>query len=291
MRSRDKTGERRHKNLYLILTVVLFALSTIFVVNHTAYYVHGAIIRFDVVKNEDYNLLEQYQEYNDFERRLGSSTEILVPVVLNVAAEWMLIHRCYLIWGSSKVVAVPLIVASVFVNACGLSSSILLSVGISALVTLTPNAPTLLVLASDVNFAYQVTSAVNNLIITLLTANGTSHVAGRIWWIHREVRRQGVHISNKVQSISRVILESGMIYPVTIIASLILANIIPPETYAFDPLPLVSLSAGIAPTLIMVRAKLGKNIESLQDVSTDIQFVSRPAQREPGGTSTFGSQV
>ncbi|KAK7020703.1 hypothetical protein VNI00_017645 [Paramarasmius palmivorus] len=71
MHSRDQTGERRNNNVYIIPTVVLFVLSTIFVVNETAYYVHGAAVRFNVVENEDIDLFERYQNYDDFERRFG----------------------------------------------------------------------------------------------------------------------------------------------------------------------------------------------------------------------------
>ncbi|KAK7054318.1 hypothetical protein VNI00_003511 [Paramarasmius palmivorus] len=71
MRNRDQTGERQNRNLYLTLTAVLFVLSTIFVINHTVYYAHGAVVRFNVVKNEDYDLLERYQNQDDFERRFG----------------------------------------------------------------------------------------------------------------------------------------------------------------------------------------------------------------------------
>ncbi|KAK7054286.1 hypothetical protein VNI00_003479 [Paramarasmius palmivorus] len=72
IRNQNQTGDSKHyKNLYNILTVVLFVLSTIFVVNDTAYYVHGTIIRFNVVKGEDYSLFERYQDFGDLGRRFG----------------------------------------------------------------------------------------------------------------------------------------------------------------------------------------------------------------------------
>ncbi|KAK7054282.1 hypothetical protein VNI00_003475 [Paramarasmius palmivorus] len=63
--SHDQTGERRNKSLYLFLTVALFVLSTILVVNETYYYVHGAIVGFDVIKDEDHDLGERYQNQED----------------------------------------------------------------------------------------------------------------------------------------------------------------------------------------------------------------------------------
>ncbi|KAK7020688.1 hypothetical protein VNI00_017630 [Paramarasmius palmivorus] len=72
------------------------------------------------------------------------------------------------------------------------------------------------------------------------------------------------------------------------VVDLILVNAIQPGKYLFDPFPLVVLSAGIAPALIMVRAKLGKNVESLQEVVSDIRFTSQPVQQ---GTSTIRPQA
>ncbi|ESK84698.1 hypothetical protein Moror_631 [Moniliophthora roreri MCA 2997] len=113
-----------------------------------------------------------------------------------------------------------------------------------------------------------------NLALTLLTA-------GRIWWIHRQVRAHGVHTSDKTFStVSRLILESGSLYPLISIIGLILVNVPQPYWIPIDCYPLSSLTAGIAPTLIMVRAKLGKNVESLQEHVSDIRFTSRPAPRE-----------
>ncbi|KAK7025534.1 hypothetical protein VNI00_015887, partial [Paramarasmius palmivorus] len=58
-------------NLYLMLAVALFLLSTISVVNDTIYFVHSSVIRFNVVKNEDYALYINYQTWRDVERRVA----------------------------------------------------------------------------------------------------------------------------------------------------------------------------------------------------------------------------
>ncbi|KAK7018647.1 hypothetical protein VNI00_018358 [Paramarasmius palmivorus] len=73
--------------------------------------------------------------------------------------------------------------------------------------------------------------------------------------------------------------------------ALITTNALPSDKYTFDPFPLAALSAGIAPTLIMVRAKLGQNVESLQEAVSDIRFTSQPARQGFGGISTTRSQV
>ncbi|KAK7054295.1 hypothetical protein VNI00_003488 [Paramarasmius palmivorus] len=53
----------------------------------------------------------------------------------------------------------------------------------------------------------------------------------------------------------------------------------------------MTLSTGIAPTLIMVRAKLGQNVESLQEAASIIQFNSQPVQQGLAEMSTMQSQV
>ncbi|KAK7054285.1 hypothetical protein VNI00_003478 [Paramarasmius palmivorus] len=51
-----------------------------------------------------------------------------------------------------------------------------------------------------------------------------------------------------------------------------------------------SCEMGIAPTLIMVRAKLGQNIESLQEAVSDIRFTSQPARQGTGGINLSTTQ-
>ncbi|KAK7045781.1 hypothetical protein VNI00_007182 [Paramarasmius palmivorus] len=127
-----------------------------------------------------------------------------------------------------------------------------------------------------IGLAYNILSAVNNSVITLLTA-------GRIWWIHREVRAYGSFASDTlIQSVCRIIFESGVIYPLCQIIHLIEVNTVSLSAAPIDLYPLLPLSAAIAPTLIMVRAKLGKNVENLQDSVSDIRFNTKSAQREGG---------
>ncbi|ESK83339.1 hypothetical protein Moror_8779 [Moniliophthora roreri MCA 2997] len=103
--------------------------------------------------------------------------------------------------------------------------------------------------------------------------------AGRIWWIHRQARAHGIHTSDAViDSVSRIVFESGIMFPMFCVAALIVNNTT--SLYVVDLDPIKVLSVGIAPTLIMVRAKLDKNVESLQDQISDICFTSRPAPRE-----------
>ncbi|KAK7452724.1 hypothetical protein VKT23_012125 [Stygiomarasmius scandens] len=101
----------------------------------------------------------------------------------------------------------------------------------------------------------------------------TSLIGGRIWWIMREVdkigskHRSGALMSKKhYLTTIALVLESGLLYPLIVIIFEIVTN-----TAAVSPslYPLMTLVAGIAPTLIFVRVRLGVSINSVDEtVST-----------------------
>ncbi|ESK84181.1 hypothetical protein Moror_16984 [Moniliophthora roreri MCA 2997] len=275
MRSRRQGNERLTRNLYLSLTVALFVFSTAFVVVYTYDVVYESIIYFTAAKAQDYQLLVDYLMFSA-EMIVAGSIKLFLAILLNITAECMLIHRCYLIWGSKKRVAIPLIIASAITNVAGLVGATIDTIGD------TDSAMSLALydFGGDITLAYQIAlSPAMNSILTLLTA-------GRIWWIHRQVRAHNIHTTSDklIYSISRIILESGTLYPVLSIVGLVLKNATTIDALPLDFFPLVTLSAGIAPTLIMVRTKLGKNVESLQDQVSGTRFTSRPEPRE--GTTT-----
>ncbi|KAG7092856.1 hypothetical protein E1B28_009171, partial [Marasmius oreades] len=91
-------------------------------------------------------------------------------------------------------------------------------------------------------------SATFNLALTLLTG-------GRIWWITRCVGPSRTYYV--VTTMNKIILESGMLYPLTVIVHLSITNAFARVQFPIDTLPLTVLAAGIAPTLIVVRIRLG----------------------------------
>ncbi|ESK89059.1 hypothetical protein Moror_5334 [Moniliophthora roreri MCA 2997] len=281
MLRRQKDDERPNHKLYLWISVILFILSTVFVVVYTISLVSGSIIRFNAVKTQDYLPLVLHLT-RDVENTIIISLQLLVTVLLNIAADYMLIHRCYVIWDSKKRVALPLIIASVIINALGIVETVMTTIGSSDRDVQSNNEISNYGLL--LNFVFELLSVILNSMVTLLTA-------GRIWWIYRQIHAQGILKRDVfIQSVSRIILESGSLYPVLGIIGMILANETSSQRITIDEMPidffpLIRLSAGIAPTLIIVRAKLGKNVESLQDQVSDIRFISRVAA--PGeGTST-----
>ncbi|KAI3608467.1 hypothetical protein WG66_000915 [Moniliophthora roreri] len=249
MRSRQQCDERLNWNLYLSLTVILFVFSTVYVVIETVSLVRDSIICFTAVKTRDYEPLVDYWAHDNYKTASA------------ITAEAMLIHRCYLIWDSRERVALPLVVASVLTNIIGVVNVILILVDINS----ESSNLDFYNVGKAVGVVYGTTSVIVNSVLTLLTA-------GRIWWIHRQVRAHGVHTSDKLMhSVSRIILESGLLYPAMSMINLITFYTATIDDLPLDFGPLVTLSAGIAPTLIMVRARLGKSVESLQDKVSDIR--------------------
>ncbi|KAF9259789.1 hypothetical protein L218DRAFT_633526 [Marasmius fiardii PR-910] len=121
-------------------------------------------------------------------------------------------------------------------------------------------------------------SALFHLVFTLLTA-------GRIWWISRTVQRSkaGWSLNQKHRTVIRIILESGILYPLVMIVHLSITNGF--HQVPFDTLPLTVLAAGIAPTLIIVRARLGMSPVN------DIPSCSAMSFKIPDSTSQSAPEV
>uniref|UniRef100_A0A0W0G4W1 Uncharacterized protein n=1 Tax=Moniliophthora roreri TaxID=221103 RepID=A0A0W0G4W1_MONRR len=85
---------------------------------------------------------------------------------------------------------------------------------------------------------------------------------GRIWWIMWRARVHNNPLSKygSLASINRIILESGMIYPISIVVHLSTSVSVKTENIPVDLLPIIVLIAGIAPTLIVVRTSMGQSI-------------------------------
>ncbi|ESK91921.1 hypothetical protein Moror_10423 [Moniliophthora roreri MCA 2997] len=267
-------GNGSHNSrLYLSLTITLFTLCTILVMVYTRFYIVDSIVRFNAVKTQDYDQLVNFLTY-DVGKTASTFLEYLLPVLLNITADIMLIHRCYLIWGSKKRVGLPLIVASVLTNALGIISGIITTISTTNI----ESYPMLLQVGGSIGFAYAVSSVVINSMLTLLTGMSKVHLSTLP--NVNTVRAHDIHTSDAlVSSVSRIILETGALYPIFAVVNLIVDNTLGLAT-PIDLYSITTLIAGIAPTLIMVRGKLGKNVESLQDHVSDICFTSQPGPRD-----------
>jgi len=180
----------------------------------------------------------------------------------------MLIHRCYTIYGSRKGIAWFLIVISVISNGLLLVDSILQPYGSTN--TQDPTKSALLAKNILIDTAAVVVVAIANLIITLTTAT-------RIWLITKQTQAVlGKQIySRPLRQITVIVLESGILYPLAAILAqtIILSSERHHGLLPFDPT--VTLMAGIAPTLIIVRAASKKSVESVHQMVSTLRFAER----------------
>ncbi|ESK95957.1 hypothetical protein Moror_7469 [Moniliophthora roreri MCA 2997] len=264
-RHRRNTG----KTAYLPAIVILFALSTLVVVSQSIFRGLNVVLAFEAVKNDDYTSLRQFLRH-DIRKTLAFGLSDLCPPLLNAAADYILIHRCYVIWGSRKRFAIPLVGASVITNVIGLVGAFLYTMGIRD-IRMEEN-QRLLDTGKHLETVFMIMSVIVNMVLTIMTA-------GRIWWLYRGARKYSSSSKRLFKWAAKIVVESGILYPTFTLIQLIWTN-----TNALNAIPMefsgVSYQiAALAPTLIMVRAQLGRTVESTMnspEVVSDIHFTDGP---------------
>ncbi|TFK47230.1 hypothetical protein OE88DRAFT_1738908 [Heliocybe sulcata] len=158
-----------------------------------------------------------------------------------IGADSILIWRAYVVWGKQLRIVAPLLV--MLVATCTLSIFFA-----SEIYTATAATPMLLEFMSQ-SARYGVPMAVMT-VCTNLAATGL--ILGRIWHHQYDVKRLlgGDGQLNTYGSVVLVIMESGMIYSLTWIVTIILYARQSPAAFAL--ISAISQIAGIAPTLIIV---------------------------------------
>ncbi|KAF9259787.1 hypothetical protein L218DRAFT_632900 [Marasmius fiardii PR-910] len=240
------------QNLYVSVTAILFVVSTCMVAAETAMQIQQTVVLFNSTKTRDFLPFLKFGRHNTL-KTVIYAFNFLLPVIANVAADFILIHRCYIVWRYSKRVLVPLVLASFAVNTVFTTGTIMIITGERD--TSIVSNKGLVEKGQTVMGVGVLMSAPFHLIFTLLTA-------GRIWWITRPVQRSKADwsLNQKYKTVVRIILESGMLYALVIIIHLSIANGFPLYQIPLDTFPLTVLAAGVAPTLIIVRARLGMSL-------------------------------
>ncbi|KAL0059357.1 hypothetical protein AAF712_013912 [Marasmius tenuissimus] len=116
---------------------------------------------------------------------------------------------------------------------------------------------------NSINNGYLIANGIFNTLLTALTA-------GRIYMITREAERFLHYRTNRNhKTVVAVIVESGLIYPASLIVYLVILLRLDPNNQSLLPVdlsPVLMQAAGIAPTLIIVRALQGKTTDSVEQV-------------------------
>ncbi|KAK1217712.1 hypothetical protein PQX77_019632 [Marasmius sp. AFHP31] len=105
-------GDVHHRKLYTTWTSLLFLLSTSMVVVETVYELHESSVRYLFVKDHDDRGIKDNEAGHDNLKIALYILSYVVLILANAVADSILIHRCYVTWGSRRRVAVPLAILS-----------------------------------------------------------------------------------------------------------------------------------------------------------------------------------
>ncbi|KAI3601608.1 hypothetical protein WG66_003018 [Moniliophthora roreri] len=245
--------------LYMFFTIALFTLASACTVVEIFSNVHQATLEFTFTKNQDWASFLAFLNHDN------------AKTITLTIADLMLFHRCYVIWGSSKWIAFPLIFMILSLAICEIVASAFMITGISN--TANPAKVQLYLQSNTIDTAFWLAEMGVNIILTLLTA-------GRIWWITWEAwKHMGPAIKTKYNTIVAIILESGILYPIFLTTTVVYSELADPDAYgsiSFLFFIVTYQVAGIAPTLIIIRAASGKTVEytSANKVMSSLHFAS-----------------
>uniref|UniRef100_A0A0W0FWN9 Uncharacterized protein n=1 Tax=Moniliophthora roreri TaxID=221103 RepID=A0A0W0FWN9_MONRR len=262
--------DRPNRALYIFFTIVLFSLTGAYTIVQTFSYIHQATLFFQFTKNQDWASFWAYLHHDNAKTIIFGIDQILLLCLVTMA-DLMLLHRCYIIWGSSKWIAFPFIFIMLSLAISEIVASAFIVIGASDTTNLAK--VQLYLQGNTIDTAFWLAEMGVNIILTLLTA-------GRIWWISQEARKHmGPAIKTKYNTIIAIILESGILYPIFLTTTAIYTLLIDPDAQNSSPFSLFIVTyqvAGIAPTLIIIRAARGKTVEhtSMNQIISSLHFAS-----------------
>ncbi|ESK84566.1 hypothetical protein Moror_6089 [Moniliophthora roreri MCA 2997] len=262
--------DRPNQGLYIFFTIILFTLTSAYNIVVMFASARQAILEVTWTKNQDWTSFLAYLHHDDT-KTITFGLQAVLPLCLVITADLMLLHRCYVIWGSSKKIAFPLMFIMLSLAVCEIVAFTFGIIGISNAAD--PAKAQLYLRGNTIDTAFRLANMGFNFILTLLTA-------GRIWWISQEARKHmGPAIKTKYNTIVAIILESGILYPIFLTASIVYASLVDPDSHGLTPFSFAVIAyqvAGIAPTLIIIRAARGKTIEhtSMNVVLSSLHFTN-----------------
>ncbi|KAG7086946.1 hypothetical protein E1B28_002863 [Marasmius oreades] len=262
--------------LYKGGNIALFLLATIYTSVLTWGLSRQALIDLHAVTTKEYNPLILYL-YGDDGETAWYGTASTIPTLMNSIADAMLIHRCYLIFNSSKLVLFPLVIAACILNGTGFASDVISTIGFGT--SSKPDNPNLILKGDTIDYGVAIAIAIFQLILTLLTG-------GRIWWITRQARQfMGGSTRTRYNDIVAIIIESGLLYAGCMLTGTIFNMVLDHQstgTVPFDLSVVTILMSGLAPTMVFARVAYGKSVNSIQQTISTFQVASAQASQQTG---------
>ncbi|KAJ8083100.1 hypothetical protein PM082_008968 [Marasmius tenuissimus] len=275
---RDGRGASASK-LYLPCTIALLVLITVYAGLNAWEYSREASIQFGAASTKDYGPFRTFL-FGDFGKIAWSTTVSMISNFMNVIADTMLIHRCYVIWNSNKLVLCPLVFIAFVLNGIDLACIVADAVGLS-----NPSGGIITAKAFSIDHATLVAIAFFQLVLAFMTG-------GRIWWITRRAQKlTGQSANTTYTTIVSIILESGFLYAATLIGYAIYEFLSQGATNGlvpFDPTIAVVPMSGLAPTLVIVRVAYHKSVDSVQQMMTTLQFAEGREDEQQSESTAAG---
>ncbi|KAK1228272.1 hypothetical protein PQX77_008687 [Marasmius sp. AFHP31] len=249
---RDGCGDGA--KLYLPCTIALLVLITVYTGLSAWEYSRETSVQFGAASTKDYGPFVTFL-LEDVGKVAWSAIASMTSNFMNVIADTMLIHRCYVIWNSNKLVLYPLVFVAFVVNG---------------------NPSTNVYTARD-----SVGVGVDDRGPNLVDYPSSAKVNGPV----SEYDVHGYRVHH--------VVESGFLYAATLIGYAVdeflsqgsMHGLVP-----FDPIIVVVPMSGLAPTLVIVRVAYRKSVDSVQQMMTTVQF-AEGREDEQQSESTVAKQT
>ncbi|KAK1234951.1 hypothetical protein PQX77_001836 [Marasmius sp. AFHP31] len=252
----------------------MFSVASSMVVVETLKIFHESMVYFNVLNTQEYSA-SSHGFSDDTLKLVFNILRFSTFAIANILADFMLIHRCHLLWNSKRM-SFSLAAGCFLVSVFFVTGTIMLALGHSGQDI--ERAHNLVAKGNILTFGAMIASGFLNVILTCLTA-------GRIWWITiRPMKSLGFKSTYAKRYRSALGIMFVLIFPEPS-----LTDNGGTETGPIDGFPLLILSAGIAPTLIIVRARLGISfMSSVEDIPSYSQMSFRVPER---GTAHSGARA
>ncbi|KAF9066546.1 hypothetical protein BDP27DRAFT_1423794 [Rhodocollybia butyracea] len=242
-----------HQKLHLSWMLSLFLVSSVGGMMNAASNIDDLVFAYNAIRTQDFARFLKFITQDPAETVMTGFSYICL-VLANTVADSVIIHRIYLVWGSKLWIIILPAIVSLAINAVGLASAIMRTIGF-------PNGGNEAIFELElkgVNYGlgFFYANATLNMVLTMM-------IAGRIWWVARQIStcfgQNGV-INAKYKDIIAVLVECGFLYPIALIAHAVVEGNQSRIAIPVDLTGPVILLAGIAPTLIILSTCIGRKL-------------------------------
>ncbi|KAA1470160.1 hypothetical protein DENSPDRAFT_879498 [Dentipellis sp. KUC8613] len=181
-----------------------------------------------------------------------------------IVADGLLIFRCYHIWPHTRWVVIPLIIMLLATSACNfvvIHYEFQIYFLRHSLSSTAEDLPQRWVEVGQIGGLFAEAAYALSLATNIFT---TVLIASRIWWMSRQSEKaMGRAASVKYRDAIAMVVESGAVYSVSLLINLVVISTAKEYTNIVGCAN--NLLMSIAPTLIIVRAGMSKDFESVQE--------------------------